>query len=417
MNITIQPGLLHGRVQAISSKSMVHRYLLAALLCKGPTRVYCNTNSNDVLATVQAIQALGAKCRRCGDYILVTPGPAPVCTVVNCGECATTARMVLPIAGAMGVDTTITGGGNLPNRPFAPLCSAMEQNGCQLTGQSLPIHTAGQLQPGVYRLPGNVSSQFISGLLFALPLLKGDSCIQLTTPLQSAGYVQMSIQVLSQFGIRIHPQQNGYLVPGNQQYISAGSYTPEGDWSNAAFWLCAGALGGPVGVTGLDPHSAQGDSVLPQLLAKFGAKVVWQGNILQVQGGRLVGCCIDVRNIPDLVPALAICAACAKGTTRFEGAGRLRIKECDRIAGIQQALQALGASVTVQGDNIVVVGSPALGGGKASAMGDHRIAMLLAVLASGCKGDSCIIGAEAVKKSDPNFFEQFTGLGGTYHVI
>ena len=271
------------------------------------------------------------------------------------------------------------------------------------------MRCTGRLTGGVFRLAGNISSQFISGLLLALPMTGTDSELVLTTPLESAGYVDMTLDALRRFGVRVECTQNGWRIPAGARYASCGAAEVEGDWSNAAFWLTAGAISSPVTVTGLAPDSRQGDRAAAAILARFGAEVSTEGDAVTVRPGRLRGIELDARDIPDLVPPLALAAACAEGTTRILGAERLRIKESDRLRSVAAALNALGGDVRVLPDRLEIHGGT-LTSGTADAQNDHRIAMLAAVAASVCAEPVRVCGAEAVNKSYPGFWKDFTQL-------
>ena len=273
--------------------------------------------------------------------------------------------------------------------------------------RAVEILAAGRLESGRFLLPGDVSSQFFSGLLFALPLLSGPSELRAATPPESAGYIAMTLAALRRFGIVTEPLPDGWAVPGGQRYRSPGAVRAEGDWSNAAFWLAAGALSRPVTVTGLQAESGQGDRVILEYLRRFGAEVEQNADAVTVRPAPLRGCSLDVRSTPDLAPPLALLAACAAGTTRITGAARLRYKESDRLASIAAALRALGADVRDLPDGLEIAGGR-LTGGTVDACGDHRIAMLAAIASARC--DVRLRGAECVEKSDPHFWQTLAGL-------
>jgi 3-phosphoshikimate 1-carboxyvinyltransferase len=263
------------------------------------------------------------------------------------------------------------------------------------------------LSHGQYSISGQESSQFISGLMLALPLLKGPSQICLTSPLQSKGYADMTIQTLRIFGV-----EGGFSTPGSQRYISPGEISVEGDWSNAAFWLCAGAMpGGNIEITGLNRESAQGDKEICAILEQIGARLTWQDNVLQVLEDKRHGVEIDARAIPDLVPALCAAAAVSAGETIVKNAERLRLKESDRLTATAQTLNALGANITEEAAGLRVQGVPRLKGGTVDAWGDHRIAMMAAIASLACEDPVTITGAQAVRKSYPGFWEKFRMLG------
>ena len=274
----------------------------------------------------------------------------------------------------------------------------------------------GQLSGGSYQLPGNISSQYISGLLFALPLLQEDSFIHLSTPLESAAYIDMTLAALKQFGVQIHKQPQGYAIPGRQRFHSPGEIQVEGDWSNAAFFLVAGAIGQSCTVSGLDLQSPQGDREIVQLLRRFGAQVQVEKDRVSVSPAPLHGCTIDISQVPDLLPILAVTAACATGESRFIHAARLRLKESDRLTATAALLHALGIHSSESPDSLIVQGG-ALLGGTVDSYHDHRIAMATAIAATRCRAPVTILDAAAVEKSYPGFFTDYIQLGGQAYGI
>lgn len=422
MDINIQNTKLCGEIRAISAKSDVHRFLIAAALAPGRSKISFTTLSADISATVGVLRTLGAEITVCGgdgDYTATVLGarPVPQDCVLDAGECGTTARLCLPVAAALTDGFTMTGEAGLAARPFADLCTAMQSGGADCSSDRLPIRVRGRLTAGDYTIRGDVSSQYISGLLFALPLLGGDSRIHLSTPLASAGYVDMTLDTLSRFGVTVEKAADGYFIPGGQTYRPVAAYAAEGDWSNAAFWLCAGALGGDICVRGLDRASRQRDRVISELLQAAGADVSFAGDGVRVRGGALHAINVDGRDIPDLCPVLACVLACADGESKISGSARLRLKESDRIASTTALLCALGGDAVPTSDGFVLHGKSALPGGVCAAANDHRIAMCAAVLACRTAGGVRLLGAQAVNKSYPTFFHDFQKLGGTYSVI
>ena len=275
-----------------------------------------------------------------------------------------------------------------------------------------PLRCQGKLEAGIYEIPGNISSQFITGLLFALPLLKGDSEIRLTSALESARYVDMTLQVLKQYGVVVSCTEEGFQIPGGQSYLAQQSVQIEGDWYNAAFWLTAAAMGKKITVTCLDENSTQGDKKILDILKRMGAKVEQRDWEATVTPERLDGTDIDAGDIPDLVPILAAAAAVSRGKTRIYNAGRLRLKESDRLKSVSQVLNGLGGQVRELEDGLEITGRERLAGGRVDAAGDHRIAMMAAVAAMVCENPVEICGAQAVNKSYPGFFEDYQSLGG-----
>lgn len=418
MRAYIKPKKLCGAADAISSKSAAHRALIAAALSGEKTEILLNVFSQDIEATAGCIAALGADVDRRENGFLVSP-PAGFggSAVLDCRESGSTARFLLPVAGVLGVRAFLRGSGRLPLRPFSPVVAAMRAHGCEISSDRLPIETRGRLKAGRYEIAGDVSSQYITGLLLALPLLGGDSEIVLTSPLQSAGYVGVTLEVMGEFGVSAERTQSGFYVAGGQRYRSRGVFAVEGDWSNGAVLLCAGALGGKVTVRGLRRRSPQGDRAIADVLSRMGAEVAQSDDSVSVSGNGLVGADVDARDIPDLVPAIAAVAATAKGVSRIRGAQRLRLKESDRLKTVSEELNRLGARVRETEDGLVIEGVGSLRGGRMSGRGDHRIVMMGALAACRCEGEVEIDGCESVSKSYPSFFEDYNSLGGDVHVV
>ncbi len=413
MNVSVNGSSLGGTIRAIPSKSQAHRLLICSALAEGNSKIYCPEINEDIEATAACLNALGAKIeRRDGSYYV-----APVIidaekAEMDCGESGSTLRFLLPVACALGKQAVLTGRGRLPQRPMAELCSALRAGGADVSADALPIGVNGKLSAGVYRLPSKVSSQYISGLMFALPLLDGESVIELDGTPESEPYIDMTISALKLFGVEVLRKGHSYIIPGGQKYISPGKVAVEGDWSNGAFWLCAAAIGNrPISISGLDINSRQGDSAVLSMLKSFGARVTSDGDMLTVYPSKLRGIEIDAKNIPDLVPILSVTAAMAEGETRIYNAGRLRIKESDRIASTAALLRNLGADVTETEDGLRICGG-GLHEGEVSSFGDHRIAMAASVAACAADGEVMIKDAHVVAKSYPAFFEDYAALGG-----
>lgn len=420
MDIYIAPTKLKGKIEAIESKSDAHRLLICAALAGMPTDIKIKNISKDIAATIDCLSGLGSEIRAHSDGSL-TVGPLWQSTarnpVLDCGESGSTLRFLLPAAAAVCDGFTLTGSGRLPQRPLAPVITAMKANGCNFGREKLPVQVSGKLQSGRFELPGDVSSQFITGLLFALPLLDGNSEIVLTSPLESSGYVDMTLHTLARFGISVICEKGKIFVPGSQQYISPGSVTVEGDWSNAAFWLAAGALNGDIICGGLKGNSLQCDRRMLDILKQMGADITFENGVAAAASSALSAITIDAAEIPDLVPVTAAVMATAKGTSVIENAGRVRLKESDRLTAITENLNKLGADVRETADSLIINGKPELAGGVADGCGDHRIVMAMAVASVACKGTVVIRGAEAVEKSYPGFFGDFNKLGGRANVI
>jgi 3-phosphoshikimate 1-carboxyvinyltransferase len=416
LNIRIVRPLKGGSIAAIASKSAAHRLLICASLADSKTFVRCTERSQDIDATAKCVKSLGAGIRYKGSGFYITPVKKPKDLLkersIDCGESGSTLRFLLPVCGALGMTVKFNMEGRLPARPLTGLFEEMTAHGCTLSEQGRSsLSCGGKLTSGVYSIPGNVSSQFISGLLFALPLLEGDSTIRVTEDLESRPYVDMTLDSLRFFGIKIHEEEIPVLtfrVPGNQTYVSPKTVHTEGDWSNAAFWLCAGAIGtSGITCTGLNVDSKQGDRVIIELLRKFGARVSDYNGTVTVSPGPLEGIEINAKDTPDLVPVLAAVASTALGKTIIRGAGRLRLKESDRLHTIAASLSALGADIKETDDGLIIHGKVRMAGGVTQSFGDHRIAMAAAVLSGACGGAVTIKNAETVKKSYPAFFDDF----------
>lgn len=421
MNIRISRGDLRGTVQMVSSKSDAHRLFIGAALADVPTEMELNGCSEDLKATIQCLRALGADFLVRDTHIKIFPmeNNADV-AVMDCGESGSTLRFLLPVAAALGRNVLVEGKGRLPQRPIGILTELLRSHGCSVSGDQLPLEMHGQLKGGTFSLPGNVSSQFITGLLFALPLLEQDSEIVLTTEVESRGYIDMTLHTLKRFGIEVEEGKRGFRIPGGQQYHSPGMMQADGDWSNGAFWLTAGAMGQPVTCCGLQMDSPQGDKAILDILKQFGAHVEVEGEKVTVSHGNLKGCVIDAAQIPDLVPILCMAAAAAVGKTEIRNAGRLRIKESDRLTAISDCLKRLGVSVEEQPDGLVIYGGKLTEQQeeiRIDAYGDHRIVMSAAVGAALLGREAVIEGAEAVAKSYPAFFAEFIRLGGGADVL
>lgn len=426
MNIKIIPKKLHGTISAMPSKSHAHRVLIAQKLAQlqGTEKrepLFIPDFSDDIKATKNCLTQLDKN----KPYL-------------DCKESGSTLRFLLPVAMAVKNHVTFMGSGKLPYRPISPLKEEMEAHGCRfIMGSSKQndkykeiCTITGKLTPGQYRLPGNISSQFITGLLLALPLLDGDSTLSLTTKLESAGYVSLTIDVLRDFGIRIltETSEDGfpvYKISGRQTYSEPDGLSIEGDWSNAAFWLACGALGGDIECTGLKLTSSQKDKAILDILEKMGAET----NISVDMNGiahascrvhstenstdpGIIGTNVDVSQTPDLVPVLASVMSLAKGASMITGAERLKIKESDRLRTVFDFIYRLNGDITYGGTGLSITGVPFLTGGEVESHNDHRIAMAAAVASCGCREPVIIKNAEAVKKSYPGFFDDFAALGG-----
>ncbi len=409
------------KIKAISSKSEAHRLLICAALSDGETSIVCNDTNEDINATVSCLNSLGAKIVRekngSGEMtFFVTPiTEIPKYASLDCGESGSTLRFLLPVVAALGIECDIYMHGRLPERPLSPLYELLAENGVSLSPQgSNPLHVSGKLKSGNYEIAGNISSQFISGLLFALPFTDGDSTLTMTGKLESTPYITMTEQALDTFSAHIRNDGNVFYIPRANSCVGLNRFTTPhdvfvgGDWSNAAFFLCAGAISSQrVTVEGLDLNSAQGDREIINILKRMGAAISRSGNSITVIRADLFGIEIDASQIPDLVPVISVVASVAMGKTRIYNASRLRLKESDRIQSVCQMLSSLGADITETDDGMIIHGKSKLVGGKVSSCNDHRIAMSAAVASLVCKNTVTVEGIEAVNKSYPGFLSDF----------
>lgn len=416
MTVTIQPGPVSGTLAAIPSKSTAHRLLICAALGDRPAFVVCDKESQDIAATIRCLTGLGAEIHREGEAYRVTPirrDQIPNPCTLDCGESGSTLRFLLPVVCALGATGTFHMAGRLAHRPMEPLATQLREHGCTITPrpEESQMDVSGMLTPGRFVLPGNVSSQFISGLLFALPLLGESSRLMVEGEVESKGYIDLTLRALSDFGVDPETLPEGWSI-SPVGYHGPETVQVEGDWSNAAPWLCMGVMGGEgVTVTGMDPDSLQGDKAVCEVLARMGGLIRRDGGDYTARPGQLTPTVIDARNIPDLVPVLAAAAAAAPGETRIVGAARLRLKESDRLVTTAQTLNALGGQVEETEDGLIIHGRETLIGGTVDAQGDHRIAMAAAVASVCCQTPVTVTGAQAVDKSYPTFWQELRGLG------
>lgn len=410
MDVRIIPKKLSGKVTPPSSKSMAHRAILAAALAEGESRVENLFLSRDIEATLGCVKSLGCQWSQPDPETVVIQGRRgqgnrlEELPLFDCGESGSTLRFLIPVALVLCGGGRFTGRGRLLGRPQQPYIDMFEERGVAWSHEKGILTVRGELTPGTYSLRGDVSSQFVTGLLFALPLLDGDSEILLTSQLESAGYVDMTLQMLSAFGIQVERRYCQYLVQGNQRYVP-GAVAVEGDWSQAGFWYAANALKNQVEILGLNENSVQGDKVIKELFPRF----CEEGDLR-----------LDVRDFPDLLPPLAVMAAARKGITWFTGAARLRYKESDRLYTVRSLVNRLGCPAEDGPDRLTVWGQGRLGlpGGEAvDGAGDHRIVMAAAIGATICRDPVTILGAEAVEKSYPAFWRHYTELGGEVSVL
>ena len=411
---TISPVSRTGSVRAPSSKSMAHRQLVIAALAEHPSRLVIDGISDDILATIDCLRALGSDIALSDAALTVVPidtkRPKDHVTLMP-RESGTTLRFMLPLIGVLGVSADIVPEGRLASRPIRELTDELGRHGMSFSFDAESIHVSGRLLPGEYVLPGDVSSQYISALLLSLPKLNGDSLLTVTGTVESKAYIGLTVSSLRNEGVQIDEQGTVYSIKGAQKYTPAEFSIVEGDWSNAAFFLCMGTLSCKgITVSGIDPDSLQGDRRIVDILARMGAQISMSGDVITVKRGKLNAITLDVSQIPDLVPAICALMALADGTSRITNARRLRLKESDRLKTTCAFLRSIGADAAPDGDGIFIKGKSVLSGGNADAFGDHRIAMALTLAAGGCENPVAINGAEAVSKSFPDFFKRFDCL-------
>ena len=393
MDITITPHKLCGKISAISSKSQAHRLLICAAFADKETILQCTNTNQDIEATASCLRSLGARITRSGDLYRIIPiGTPPSSAKLHCRESGSTLRFLLPIVGALGVDTEFYLEGRLAKRPLSPLWEEMERNGCSLSRPTDDtIQCKGKLRSGAFTIAGGVSSQFITGLLFAAVLMDGASQICITGKIESLPYINMTLDAMDTFGVKVRH----YSVPANTHFITPGNVSVEGDWSNGAFFLCANALGNKIDLTGLNINSAQGDRAVSEVLSNIDCNPL-----------------IDAADIPDLVPILAVTGGAKRGIT-FTNIRRLRLKESDRVATVCSMLEQLG-STTESTENTLTVFPAEYHGCSIDSAGDHRIAMAAAIAATVATGPVKIIGGQCVAKSYPEFWNDYRRLGGQY---
>ncbi|MFQ7010607.1 MAG: 3-phosphoshikimate 1-carboxyvinyltransferase [Oscillospiraceae bacterium] len=413
MNQTILPGPRTGSVRIPASKSQAHRLLICAALGAQPMTLRCDGVSADIAATARCLRALGADITDDGAgtfRIVPIAGEMPAHADLLCGESGSTLRFLLPVVGALGADVTFRMEGRLPERPLSPLDAVLTAHGMTIRRDGALLHVGGQLRPGAYELPGDVSSQYISGVLMALPRLPGESTLAVTGKLESAGYIAMTEDALHLSGICLQKQERTYTIPGGQTARLPARCRVEGDWSNAAFFLCMARSPAGVTVTGLASDSPQGDRAVLDVLRRFGADVRETQDAVTVRRGALHGVTIDAAPIPDLIPVLSVVAALADGQTQIVNAARLRLKESDRLESTATMLRALGAQVEVHDSGLTITGRKMLTGGTVDPQHDHRIAMAATTAACGCTAPVTVRDRTCIEKSYPRFWTDLSAL-------
>ncbi len=407
MDIRISPSKLRGDLSVPASKSCAHRSIICAALAEGVSHLSGVTMSKDIEATIGAMTALGAEFTVNGGDITVkgAGGRKAHDCIIDCNESGSTLRFIIPIAAALGTNTEFRGRGRLPQRPIDIFIRELGKNGVSFGYQNtMPFTVSGGLKSGRFEIEGDVSSQFITGLLFALPLLDGDSDIVLTSHLESRPYVDITIDTLRRFGVSVTETDEGFRVKGGQRYIARDEHI-EGDYSQAAFFCVANALGSEVKLYNLVENSVQGDKKILEIISDM----CYNGNIGHYRA--------DCSDIPDLVPILAVLGAFGSGDSVIYNAKRLKIKESDRLQTTAALLNNLGGNVEITDDGLIIHPTGAMRGGTVDSFGDHRIVMAAAIAATAIDGEVVIKGAEAAEKSYPAFFDDYRKLGGKANVI
>lgn len=428
--LCIDPGTVGGYIRIPSSKSLCHRAIICAALAEGTSVIRNVTVSKDIEATLNAMELLGAQAHWNEDTLMIT-GNGGVSrkegqTEIFCNESGSTLRFLVPIAAALGVEARFTGAGRLPERPLTSYYEIMEERDFAYHREGerhLPLVIEDPWRSGVFRVAGNISSQFITGLLLALPLLQGESVIELTTELESKPYVDLTLDMMERFGVTVRNEQyHRFVIEGSQTY-QAQEYTAEGDYSQAAFLLAAASVAGDeqgLYLTGLNSRSRQGDQVIMDLLSRMGAAMEWttDGALHVKRAPLLTNVEMDASQCPDLVPIAAVLGALGRGTMRIVHAERLRLKESDRLKAVAAELAKSGVSIEETEDGLCIEGlleGHVYPGGEADSWNDHRIAMSAAVLALCTEKGIRLSGAGTVEKSWPTFWSDLEHIGGRIH--
>ena len=444
MDIKIKPSKLSGNIVIPPSKSFAHRALICAALSEGKSIVRNIELSDDIRATLEALEELGATSKI--ENISIEIEGIQIMNndvhdinnnihnmnnnmhIINCNESGSTLRFMIPIAAALGYRCRFEMSGNLGKRPLDVYYDIFDKNGIKYKKGENYLEIDGKLNAGEYDIPGNISSQFITGMLFALSMLEEDSLLKITDKIESKSYIDITLQCLKDFGIEIeHNNYRKFRIKGNQKYKCRkekqgyNKYTVEGDFSQGAFFLCADAIGNDVNIKGLRRDSIQGDKATLDILERMGCEKIYnESNDIKMKVNSLNSTVIDATDCPDIIPVLSVCAAFANGTTEIINAKRLRIKECDRLSAINEELSKLGASIEEKEDSLIIYGNgnkKLKGGCDVWSHKDHRICMMLSIASTVCEEEIIIKDAECISKSYPRFFEDFEKLGGCIEVI
>ncbi len=421
----IKKSVLNGTLQAPPSKSVAHRMMVCAALSRSECYINNISDSDDMTATIGCLESLGAKISRSNDTIHIdatdfAKGTKDTHYTLNCKESGTTLRIMIPICAALGLDATFIGEGRLVNRPLDEYLRILPAHGIKIEKgeSSLPLTISGKLSGDKFSVSPKVSSQYVTGLIFALSLLNNDATLSLESELLGGQYVDITISVMKTFGVHVEKNNNSFILRGSQNYtINKTGINVEGDWSQAAFFLCCGAIDGDITVTNLDINSTQGDKKIVEFLRAFGADITVFENSVHIKKSSLKGCNIDALDTPDLVPILSVLSCFAQGDTNISGVSRLKFKESDRLLSTSQMINALGGCATYTDDCMTIKGCAKLCGGKVEGYNDHRIVMSSAIAGAFCDNETTITDANAINKSYTNFFDDYKNLGGIANVI
>ena len=415
MNVIIKPKKLAGNVIVPPSKSLSHRAIIAASLAEGTSVISNVLFSKDILATIDAMRACGAIIEKYDDYLIIKGSKVKrVNNLIDANESGSTIRFMIPIAMVCDAEMTFTGQNHLVKRPLDTFLEIFDKQGIKYEKKEdyLPLKVYNGLKPGSYEIRGDISSQFITGLLYALPLLNGDSILKITTKLESKGYVDLTLDILNKFGIEIiNNNYEEFIIRGNQQYKPC-DYTIEGDFSQSAFFLIAGALGADINLYAMNKDSHQGDKKIIQDIIDLSGDVKYEKDYLKAYPSATKGAVIDFAQSPDLGPALTVLAVLSEGKSEFINASRLRIKECDRITCMRIELEKMGAKIEENPDGMIIYGVDKLVGAAIDSHNDHRVAMAIAMASLKTEGEIKILNAGCVSKSFPHFWKVFESLGG-----
>lgn len=423
MNVKIKPNEIKGKMKSIPSKSLLHRAIILSGIAKDREIILeqVNTISEDIEATLTCIEKLGAKTKVEGDSIRITSlGNIKKSKVeLHCKESGTTLRLLLPLVSTFSKEATVDCSEGLRKRPIRELIETLEESGLYFKEKGFPINISGNVTTDFFKISGDISSQYVSGLLLLSSLLDQRSSIYLTTKLESRVYVNITIKVLRDFGIIVNELEEGVfeIYGGRDKILPPKEYQIEGDWSNAAFFLVGGCLGDSIKMSGLNLESSQGDKKIVQILKKAGAILTCSDDFISSNRSHLNSFEVDFSETPDLFPILSVVAALSKGQSILKGGERLKLKESNRIESTFQMLKSLGADVKKREDGLIIQGKEILDGGIVNSFNDHRIVMSVTMASIRCKEPVSIVNAGAVNKSYPNFFEDFKKVGGIFDVI